>query len=78
MADLRRLMTEPNLRCQFTNAMIAALPPIPDCTCISDIATDIADVMLSTVAELAPRSKYPHGAQCYCVGPVVEAEMSGA
>ena len=41
-------MTDPNLRCQVTNAMVDALPPIPDGTCISDIATDMADVMLST------------------------------
>ena len=52
LVDLRRLMTDPNLRCQVANAMIDALPPIPDGTCISDIATDMADVMLSTAAEL--------------------------
>ena len=54
-ADLRRLMADPNLRCQVANAMVAALPPIPDGTCISDVATDMADVMFSTAAELAPR-----------------------
>ena len=43
--------------------MVAALPPIADGTCISDIATDMADVMLSIAAELAPRSKRPRGAQ---------------
>ena len=48
LADLRRLMTDPNLRCQVANAMVDALPPIPDGTCISDIATDMADVKLST------------------------------
>ena len=37
--------------------MIEALPPIPDGTCISDIAIDMTDVMLSTPAELVPRSK---------------------
>ena len=42
LADLRRLITDPNLRCQVTNAMVDALPPIPDGTCIGDIATDIA------------------------------------
>ena len=42
--------------------MVAALLPIPDGNCISDIANDIADVMLSTEAELAARSKRPHGA----------------
>ena len=48
LADLRRLMTDPNLRCQVANAVVDALPPIPDDTCINDIATDMADVMLST------------------------------
>ena len=57
LADLRRLMTDPNLRFQVANAVVDALPPIPDGTCISDIATDMADVMLSTAAELVPRSK---------------------
>ena len=47
---LRRLMADPNLRCQVANAMVAALPPIPDSTCISDIATDMVDAMLSTAA----------------------------
>ena len=61
-ADLRRLMTDPNLRCQVANARVAALPPIPEGTCISDIPTDMADVMLSTAAELAPRFKRPRGA----------------
>ena len=51
LADLRRLMTDPNLRCQVANAMVAALPLIPDGTCISDIATDKVGVMLSTAAE---------------------------
>ena len=49
--------------------MVAALPPIPDGTCISDIATDMADVMFSTAAELVPRSparstELVHGARC--------------
>ena len=61
LADLRQLMTDPNLRCQVTNAMVDALPPIPDGTCICDIATDMADVMLSTAAELVPHSKRPTG-----------------
>ena len=56
-------MTDPNLRCQVPNAMAAALPPIPLGTCIiSDIDTDtddMVDVMLSTAAELVPRSKHP-------------------
>ena len=71
-------MTDPNLRCQIANAMVAVLPPLPDCTGISDIATDMADVMLSTAAELAPRSKRARGAQGCCVGPRVEAEMNAA
>ena len=69
LADLRRLMTNPNLRCQVANAMVDALPPIPDGTCISNIATDMAEVMHSTAAELVPRSKRPRG---------VEAEMNAA
>ena len=44
----------PNFRCQVANARITALPPIHDDTCIGDIATDIADVMLCTTAELTP------------------------
>ena len=43
--------------------MVARQQPIPDGTCIRDIVTDMADVMLSTAAELAPRSKRPHGEQ---------------
>ena len=78
LADLRRLMTDPNLRCQVANAMVGALPPIPDGTCIGDIATDMADVMLSTAAELVPRSKRPRGAQGWCAGPGVEAELNAA
>ena len=78
LADLRQLMTDPNLRFQVTNAMIDALPPIPDGTCISDIATDMADVMLATAAELVPRSKRPRGAQGWCAGPRVEAEINAA
>ena len=51
LADLRRLMTDPNLRCKVANAMVDALPPIPNGICISDIAIHMADVMLSTAAE---------------------------
>ena len=40
LADLRRLMTDQNLRCQVATAMVDALLPIPDGTCISDIATE--------------------------------------
>ena len=78
LADLRRLMTDPNLRCQVTNAMVDALPPIPDGTCFSDIAIDMAEVMFSTAAELVPRSKRPRGAQGWCTGPGVEADMKAA
>ena len=79
MADLRRLMADPNLQCQVANAMVAALLLIPDGTCISDIATDMADVMLSTAAvELVPCSKRPRGAQGWCAEPGVEAEMNAA
>ena len=63
------LITSPNLRCQVANAIIAALRPILDGTCISDIATE-------TATELALRSKRPSGAQGCCAGPGVEAKMS--
>ena len=76
LADLRQLMPDPNLRCQVANAMVDALPPIPDGTCISDIATDMADVMLSTAAEMVPLSKRPRGAQGWCAGPGLETKMN--
>ena len=78
LADLRRLMTDPNLRYQVANAMVDALLSISDGTFISDIATDMADVMISTAAELVSRSKRPRGAQSWCAGPGVEAEMNAA
>ena len=71
-------MIDPNLRCQVANVMVAALPPIPDGTCISDIATDMVDVMLFTPVELVPRSKRPRGAQGWCAGSGVEAEINTA
>ena len=71
-------MTDPNLQCQVANTMVDALLPIPDGTCISDIATDMADVLLSTAADLVPRSKRPRGAQGWCAGPGVEADMNAA
>ena len=71
-------MVDPNLRCQVASAMVAVLPPIPDDTYISDIATDVAEVMLSTAAELAPRSKHPRRAQGWCAGPGIETEMNAA
>ena len=69
-------MTTPNLGCQVANAN--ALPPIPDGTCIDDIATDMVDVVLSTAAELVSRSMRPRGAQGWCAGPGVEAGMNAA
>ena len=71
-------MADPDLRCQVANRKVAALPPIPNGNYISDIATDMADVIISTAAELAPRSKRPRGAQARCAGPAGEAEMNEA
>ena len=76
LADLRRLMTDPNLRFQVANAMVDALPPIPDGTCMSGISTDMADVMFAIAAELVPDSKRPRGAQGWCAGPGVEDEIN--
>ena len=70
-------MVDPNLRCQVANAMVAALPPIPDGTCISNIATDMAEIMVSTAAKRAPRSKSLRGAQGWCAGPGVETDIEG-
>ena len=70
-------MTDPNLRFQVANAMVDAPPPIPDDTRISDIATDMTNV-ISTAAELVPRSKRPRGAQGWCAEPGVEVEMNTA
>ena len=78
LADFRRLITDLNLRCQVAKVMVDALPPIPDGTCIRDIATDIADAMLSTAAELVSCSNRPRGAQGWCAGPGVEAKMNAA
>ena len=58
--------------------MVATLPPIPDGTCMSDIATDTADPMLPIAAELVTRCKRPLGAQGWCAWPGVEAEMNAA
>ena len=78
LADLRQLMTDPDLRFTVANAMVDALPPIPDGNCVSDIATGMANVMLSTAAELVPCSGRPRGAQGWCAGPGVEDEMNAA
>ena len=56
--------------------MVAAFPPIPDGACISDIATDMTDVLLSTAAGLLPCSKRPRRAQGWRAGPGVEAKMN--
>ena len=58
--------------------MVDELPPIPDGTCISGIAPDMADVMLSTATELVPCSKRPRRAQGWCLRPGVEAEINAA
>ena len=73
LADLRRLVIDPNLRFQVPNAMVDALPLILDGICISDIATDMGNVMLSISAVFVPRSKRPRGAQGWRAGPGVEA-----
>ena len=79
LADLKRLMTDPNLRCQAANALVDALRTIPDDgTCISDNATDMADVMLFIAAELLPRFKRLRGTQGWCAGPGMEAEINTA
>ena len=71
-------MADPKLQCQVANTMGATPSSIPDGTCIGKIATDMADVMLFTAVEMAPRSKRPRGAQGWCAGPGVEAEMNAA
>ena len=71
-------MDDPNLRRHVGRATSAALPSIPNVTYIGDIADDMADVMLSIAAELAPRSKRPRGAQGWCADPGVQAEMNAA
>ena len=58
--------------------MVDVLPPIPDGTCISDVAIDIADAMLSTAAKFVPSSKRPRGTQGWCAGPGVEADINAA
>ena len=66
------------IRCVNVRRPPLALPPIPEGTCISDISTDMADVILSTAAELIPRSKRPRRVQGWCAGPGVEAEINEA
>ena len=69
-------MAHRNLRCQVTNATVAALPPIPWEICISDIATVMTNVMLSTAAELAQSFNPPRGAQGRCGRAGVETEIN--
>ena len=71
-------MADPDLRRQVASATSTALPPIPNGTCISDIAVDTTDVMLPITTELAPRSKRPRGAQGWCADPDVQAKMNAA
>ena len=71
-------MADPDLRRQVASAMSAALLPIPNGTCISDIAAGMADLMLSISEEIAPRSKRPRGPQGWCVDPGVQADMNTA
>ena len=56
--------------------MIVVLPPNPDGTCTSDIATDMADVVPSTATKLAWRSKRPRRSKDWCAGPGMEAKMN--
>ena len=70
-------MTDPNFRCRVAHAMVGAQPSISDGTCIGDIATDIP-ALCFPLAKLVPRSKHPRGAQGWCAGPGVEAEMNAA
>ena len=76
-AELRRLMADPKtFDARLQMRWLPHYHQSPDGTCsIGDIATDMADVMLSTAAKLAPRSKRPRGAQGWCAGPGVEAEV---
>ena len=71
-------MADPNLRRHVANATSAALSPIPNGTCIGDIAADMADVMLSISAELAPRPKRPRRPQGWCADSGVQAKMNAA
>ena len=73
--DRRQMMTDPDLRRQVAKAIVAVLPPIPDDTWISDIAIDMADVMLSTAAEQESHSTRSIE---WCGDPCVEAEMNAA
>lgn len=56
--------------------MAATLPPFPGDTCISDTATNMTDVPLSTAAEVATRLKDLRGAQVSCASIGVETDMN--
>ena len=58
--------------------MSAALSPIPNGTCISDISADMRDLMLSISVGIAPRSKRPRGPQGWCADPDMQAGMNAA
>lgn len=58
--------------------MSVALPPIPSGTCIGDIATDMAVVLIPISAEMALRSKRLHGPQGWCANPGVQDDMKAA
>ena len=77
-ADLQQLMADPDLRRQVASATSAALLPVPNDTCISDTAADMADVKLSIAAKVVPRCKRPRGAQGWCADPGVQTEMNAA
>ena len=71
-------MADPNLLRHVASETSAALTPIPNGSCIGDIAADMANVMLSIAAELTPRSKRPRGPQGWFADPGVQAEMNAA
>ena len=62
-ADLQQLMADSDLRRQVASAMSAALSPIPNGTCISDIAADVADLCFPFRQKLyrALRARADHG-----------------
>ena len=72
-------MADPNLRCQVANAIVDVLRPIPVVLALVTLPpTAMADIILSTTDELAPRSKHPRGAQGWYAGPGVEADVNEA
>lgn len=69
-------MFDPGLRCQLASATSVALPFILNGSYISDVAADMADVMLSILAGPVSRSRCSRGPQCWCAGPGVQADMN--